>query len=349
MAELQPPLPARRAAGLRLARLGLAAGLAGLGGGALPWLGGCSSTAMAPRRASASEQPQAVAPGVFLLQGAGGEIGPENLGRIGNIAFIVGPRGVLVVNCGVSLRQGQAALAAIRRHTSQPIRQLLLTHVRQEFLFGAAAFQDQGIPVLMHPAAARLMAARCETCLKALVRALGAEEMQGSRVVKPEQLLDLRDPDAPTGLADIGRPVRLLAAGPGGHSSGPGDVAVLDDSSQCLIAGGWLDAQSIPDVQDADFAGWRQALARVDALRPRHIVPGHGPAADAGLVPQNLRYLAQLEARTAELLQAGVALSDVPDRCSLPEFASWDQYDNIHRRNAALVFLRQERAMMLRP
>lgn len=330
----------------RLHRRALLAAAGALAGSCLG-LAGCASPAARP--ALASDEAQELAPGVFMLRGASGEIGPDNLGRTGNVGFIVGPGGVIVVDCGVSARHGRAVLAAIRRRTALPIRQLVLTHVRQEFLFGAAAFEAEGIPVLMHRSAARLMAARCETCLKTLIRVLGADEMAATRVIRPQLLVDPAEAGAPALLADIGRPLRLLAAGRDGHSSGPGDLALLDERSGTLLAGGWLDADTIPDVQDADFNGWREALATAAQLKPQVIIPGHGPAAGPGLIATIARYLDQLEARTAELLQAGTALSEVADETRLPEFAGWDQYDSIHRRNASVVFLRQERALMLRP
>ena len=68
-----------------------------------------------------------------------------------------------------------------------------------------------------------------------------------------------------TSLDLIGRPVRVLHFG---HSSGPGDIAVLDERSGTLFAGGLLDQQRIPDVQDGDLAGWRRAL-RAPAQRCR--------------------------------------------------------------------------------
>lgn len=303
-------------------------------------LGGCASPA--PAGPTAAQQ---VAPGVYVLRGQAGEIDPANLGRTANIGFIVGPQGVLAIDSGVSRRQGEAMLAAIRRVTPLPIRQLVLTHVRQEFLFGAAAFQAAGVPTTMHPAAARLMAGRCEGCLKTLQRVLGADEMQGTRVIKPEHLLD---PDTQAFDAGIGRPVRLLAWGPGGHSSGPGDLAVLDETTGTLFAGGLVDADTVPDVQDADFTGWRAGLAGLQALAPQRIVPGHGPLVGNEQMLRIARYLDQLERRTAQLLDAGAALSDVADATQLEEFAGWDQYDTIHRRNASVVFLRHERALMLR-
>jgi glyoxylase-like metal-dependent hydrolase (beta-lactamase superfamily II) len=308
-------------------------------------LQGARASPPASGSAPAAEQ---VAPGVYVVRGSGGEVGPDNRGRIGNAGFIVGESGVLAIDSGVSRRHGSELLAAIRQVTALPVRRLVLTHVRQEFVFGASAFQDAGIPVTMHVSAARLMASRCEGCLKTLQRVVGSDEMAGSRVIRPD---DPFDPSVPTFApfgASIGRAVRLLAFGPADHSSGPGDLAVLDETTGTLFAGGLLDADSIPDVQDADFSGWRQALAALREMPLKRIVPGHGPVSSPPLIMTNLRYLDQLEARTAALLQAGTPLSDVADETRLPDYATWDQYDTIHRRNASIVFLRQERAMMLR-
>jgi glyoxylase-like metal-dependent hydrolase (beta-lactamase superfamily II) len=290
---------------------------------------------------------QPVAPGVWMARGSGGEVDPANRGRIGNAAVIAGPRGALVIDSGVSRRHGQALLEAARRVVTQPLRALLLTHVRQEAVFGAAAFQDAGLPVAMHPAAARLMRARCEGCLKTLQRVLGAAEMAGSRVVVPDRLVEAGD--AALG-ALIGRPLRLLAFGPQAQSSGPGDLAVWDEASGTLVAGGLLDAETVPDVQDADFAGWRQALAALAHLPGlRQIVPGHGPLAPPVQIGRIAAYLDALEARTAALLAAGTPLSEVADATDLPAFAAWDQYDTVHRRNASIVYLRQERELLRRP
>jgi hypothetical protein len=192
------------------------------------------------------------------------------------------------------------------------------------------------------------MAARCENCLKTLKKLLGDDEMAGSRVVRPDRLLDDL-PAAEATLAQLtGRRIRLLAYGPDGHSSGPGDLAVLDDASATLFAGGLMDERSIPDVQDGRPEGWHAALDALQALPLARIVPGHGPVATPALVARTRRYLDQLDTRIAALLAAGTPLSDVADAATLPEFADWDQFETIHRRNASIVFLRQERALLLR-
>ncbi len=284
-----------------------------------------------------------IAAGVYLLPGLPGEVDANTLGRVGNAGFIVGSRGVLAIDTGTSYLHGRALLDAIRRVTDRPVRMAIVTHTRQEFLFGGAAFREQGIPIAMHSDAAGLMASRCETCLKTLRTTLGEDAMRGTAMYKPD--VRFTDPSRVEAAALIGRPVQVLFFG---HSSGPGDVAVFDTATGALFAGGLLDAKRIPDVIDSDLRGWAAALRSLQALPLKVIVPGHGSAGPMRVVDEVERYLGDLEDRARTLLKAGVPLSEVADATNLPDFAAWDQYDTVHRRNAAIVYLRVEREQLLK-
>lgn len=310
-------------------RLCLLPALAGLA--ALP---GCAASGGA-----GAPPPSEIAPGVYLLPGVPGDVDAATLGRVGNAGFVVGDRGVLAVDTGTSFRHGERRVEAIRSATDRPLLRAVVTHVRQEFLFGAGAYRRHGAEMAMHSEAARLMAQRCETCLATLRRVLGEDEMRGTAMWQPDLRFD--------GSHDVdlgGRRVRVLHFG---ASSGPGDVAVLDLRTRVVFAGGLLDDRRIPDVQDGDLAGWRRALAALRALRPARIVPGHGAVGGPALIEPVERYLAQLEDRVRGLLDEGAGLSEVADRAALPAFAGWDQYGTVHRRNASSLFLRLERARFL--
>jgi len=307
-----------------------------------------AAAASAPARAADARAPAAPPPielaaGVYMVAGSSGEPDAGNLGRVGNAGFIVGRTGVLAIDTGTSYLHGRALLDAIRSVTDRPVRMAIITHTRQEFLFGAAAFREQGIPIVMQQAAAGLMASRCEGCLATLRTTLGDEAMRGTTMFVPDR--SFVDPSEVDAAAPIGRPIQLLYYG---HSSGPGDIAVYDPRTRTLFAGGLLDAQRIPDVIDADLAGWGDALRSLQALPLDVIVPGHGPAGSKRIITQVERYLDQLGARARALLKAGAPLSEVPDATALPEFASWDQYDTVHRRNASIVFLRYEREQLIK-
>jgi glyoxylase-like metal-dependent hydrolase (beta-lactamase superfamily II) len=309
------------------------AGTALLAGGA---------AAAAPRDASPVEAARAVevAAGVYMVQGARGEVDTDNLGRIGNAGFIVGDTGVVAIDTGTSYRHGVALLALIRRLTDKPVRLALITHTRQEFLFGATAYREQAIPIRMQRQAAGLMQARCERCLKTLNQVLGIDAMQGTAMFKPDQEFEQSH-----SIDMIGRRIQVLYYG---HSSGPGDVAVLDVQSGVLFAGGLLDHLRIPDVQDSNLDGWTRALQALRDLPIKAVVPGHGPVASVKVIDTIDRYLAQLRGRLLELLRSGAALSEVPDATVLPEFALWDQYETIHRRNASILFVRFERDQLFK-
>lgn len=306
-------------------------GLAGM-------IGGCGAAPLRPGALPAP--PVEVASGVWMLPGAGGAADEGNLGRIGNAGFVVGGRGVVVVDTGTSFRHGEALLAAIAQVTALPVRLAIVTHTKPEFLFGGGAFQARGIPVAMHSRTARLMASRCETCLKTLHQTVGDAPLEGTAMYRPDQEFDAsHDTDA------AGRPLRVLHFG---HSSGPGDVAVLDAASGVLFAGGLLDAGRVPDIQDSDLEGWKRALQALRALPLTRVVPGHGPASPPALAGRVEGYLVDLESKVRALLAGGVSLLDVPDAADLPAYRGWDQYDTVHRRNAAVAFLRFERELLFK-
>lgn len=308
-------------------------------------LGAAASTALsacagAPA-ADAVPRPQPLGDGVYLLPGRPGAAEPGNLGRVGNAGFIVGPDGVLAIDTGTSRAHGEAILAAIRGVTDKPVRLALVTHTRPEFLFGGNAFQAAGIPVAMHARTARLMASRCETCLKQLQLTVGDAPMRGTTMYKPD-----RQYETPFEVEGLGRLVRVQYFG---HSSGPGDIAVHDLRSGVVFCGGLLDVRRIPDIQDSELPGWHQALAALRRLEPRRVVPGHGAADGPQAIDAVDAYLTQLEASARSLVERGVSLIDVSDEIALTQYSGWDQYDTIHRRNASIAYLRIEREQFFKP
>jgi glyoxylase-like metal-dependent hydrolase (beta-lactamase superfamily II) len=164
--------------------------------------------------------------------------------------------------------------------------------------------------------------------------------MQGSDMYTAEQTFD----DSHL-LTLAGRPVRVLYLG---HSSGPGDIAVLDESTGVLFAGGLADHLHIPDIQDAVLPAWREALSTLAQLPLRVVVPGHGPVATPAALLAVDRYLVELEQRVRQLVTEGSSLLDAPDATELPAFAAWDQYDLIHRRNVSVAYLRFERELLFK-
>ena len=296
-----------------------------------------------PRALAADAAPPAavrVAQGVYVVRGTGGQPERANRGRVANAAFVVGDHGVVVVDSGGSYRHGEAIVAAVRRATALPIRLAILTHPSQEVVFGAAAFEARGIPVLMHRDAAMLVASRCDTCLRRLEETLGPAEMAGTRVVVPERTI------AGTTFLDTGG-TRLLLIAPR-RSSAPGALAVLDQRSGTLIAGSLVPVARIPDTRDSDGTDWRAALATLRATRCRRLVPAYGPVGDCEAIDAADRYFATLDDCVRKAFAAGTGLAEIGAVCDMPAFAEWDGYATLHGANASRAFLRVEHEALTR-
>jgi glyoxylase-like metal-dependent hydrolase (beta-lactamase superfamily II) len=295
-----------------------------------------ASACAAPDVRVAQPAPALVTAGVYVLLGIGGEITPDNGGRIANIAFLVGSRGIVVVNTGASYREGEEIIEAAKSISDRPILLAILTHPGQDAIFGAAAFQARGIPVLAHRSSAELIAARCDACLSNLRSTLGEHRMAGTRVIEPDRLIT-----GDVTLDLIGRPLRLIAPA---WSSAPGAIAVFDEATSTLIAGSLVSINRIPDMRDADPKAWRDALVDMETTRCRHLVPGYGPVGTCADVAAFGQYFAELESRVDALMREGVSLAELRNRCDLPQFARWDQYETLHPQNANRTYLRLERS-----
>lgn len=256
---------------------------------------------------------EVIAPGVFALIGRGGVTDADNEGRVANVAFVVGPRGVVVVDSGACARQGEDIIDAVARVTPRPILLLVLTHAGQEAVFGAAAFQAHGIPVLMHRDAAVLMASRCETCLRVLRETLGEQTIKGTRIVTPDRVVATSQP-----IDLIGGRLRLIVP----HSpAGARILAVLDEATRTLLTGSLVTIGEVPDLRDAEGVGWRDTLALLVATGCRHLVPGYGRPGTCADIADVDRYFVALDRRVRDIVAAGLGLSDAAAQADLREFA----------------------------
>ncbi|MDP3295699.1 MAG: MBL fold metallo-hydrolase [Nevskia sp.] len=275
-----------------------------------------------------------LADGVFADLGSFDAITPANRGEIANSGLIVGNRGALAIDSGVSQVHGQRLHAAWKTCSDRPIEALLLTQPIQEFLFGAGAFRAHGVPVLASPEAAKLMRQRCENCLTHLRELLPGGLMKGTVLIAPDRDVDVRAP------IDLGeRQVTLID---GGQATTPGTLAVFDRQSGTLFAGGLIASQRIPSLRDARVANW---IATLDVLRKlplKHIVPGFGPVGDQRQIDAMQRYLRQIDATVRSEYQRGASLLEASASVRLPEFAGWQQYDLIHPQNVQYLYRQLE-------
>ena len=289
---------------------------------------------------------QQVADGVYVLAGANGLPDRDNQGRVGNLGFLVGDSGVVVIDTGSSRARGKELLAAIAAVTPLPVKAVLITHPAQEFLFGIAAFTDRGIPVYAHPDTPRLMRQRCDHCLETLNALLGERRMLGTRLDAPAVL--------PQALPAFdwqpgGRALDVHAGPPGAV---PGNLWIRDRRTGVVFSGALLSVLRVPAVQDTRPADWQAALQTLLQSDISLVVPAYGPVAArhaaAGQVPLAdavsalAGYLAALDRTARQLYQQDVGLAGLGDAGELRDYADWASYPANHRLNVFYRYLQLE-------
>lgn len=279
-------------------------------------------------------RPVQIAPGVYAMLGSGDAVAPRNHGIVANNGFVVGKRGVVVIDTGASYRYGRAMIEAIRRVTPLPIELVVITHQAPEFVFGAAAFRDAGVPILAHRRTAELIAARCSICLTNLRRTLGEEEMSGSRVTVPDRTVE-----ATTRIDAGDRQLDLLYFG---TAATPGDLAVRDAQTGVLFAGALVSVGRIPELRNESIPGWLAALDRIHALDVNEVVPGFGPVVKPDRIDSVGQYLRELDRGVHEAYGAGVGLTDARTQVQTPNFRHWKLYSVAHPQNVQRVYLQLE-------
>lgn len=125
---------------------------------------------------------RALAPGVWVVEGANADFSPANGCNIINTGFIATGAGVLVLNTGPSKRYGEQLRALIAKTTSEPVVQVIHLNLHPDYFLGNQAFAD--VPRLATDTTRAGMAREAKAYEVNLYRLCG-DWMKGTEAVLP--------------------------------------------------------------------------------------------------------------------------------------------------------------------
>ena len=278
-------------------------------------------------------QARALAPGVWVVEGANADFSRANGCNIINTAFIATGDGVLVINSGPSRRYGEALRTLIARTTDEPIRELVQLNLHPDHGLGHQAFAD--VP-RRATAATRAGVQREGKAFEDNLYRLCGDWMAGTALLPP-------DSPVPLGRQRMGRR-ELEWIELQGHTGS--DLVLVDHTSGIVFAGGLVFRDRIPTTPHARLDEWQRSLDALQAVLPPHavLVPSHGPVrADAAALDQTRGYLQWLQGHLRAAAARGLDVNELLKHGLPAPFASWAAADTEYVRNLSHLYPAAER------
>jgi glyoxylase-like metal-dependent hydrolase (beta-lactamase superfamily II) len=223
----------------------------------------------------------------------------DDVPLVPNVGIIIGTRGTLVIDTGLGPRNGKTIVREVAKVSKNADLYLAVTHVHPEHDLGAQAF----------PASTKVIRSRGQDQDIAEFGLQVAKTFASQSPVRAELLKDAtyRKTDIAfegSRTLDLGGvQVHMTAVGPM-HTRGDTVFFVDDDST--LFAGDVV-MSALPAFASpySSVRAWLAALDRLEAMKPKVIVPSHGRLVDSAAIGKYRDYLSAVQSRVRELKQQG--------------------------------------------
>jgi glyoxylase-like metal-dependent hydrolase (beta-lactamase superfamily II) len=273
---------------------------------------------------------------VYAIVGPLGQRSPDNDGLNANFGFVVTPQGVILIDSGASKLGAEKLATAIRAVTDRPVRWVVNTGGQDHRWLGNAHFAAQGAEIIALARTAATQAQSGDQQLANLGRFLG------DRLAGTTPLPAVRRPDGEAVTLELGGETLELAYTDAHY---PGDARVWLPKHRVAFTGDLVYVDRLLGVlPGSSVKKGQQAFRALEALNPKHIVPGHGRVCD----------LAQARRESGDYYdflvhKVGSAAQDMEPMdatlakyADLPPFRHLQNYGELHRANMNRAFVEFE-------
>ena len=218
----------------------------------------------------------------------------NNVGMVPNVGIVVGSRATLVVDTGLGARNGQTVMKEVAKVSKNDELYLVTTHFHPEHDLGAQGFPAHTTMIRSQDQVKEIAEQGLETAKRfSGFSPLHAELLQGAEFRKADITFDKEH------TIDLGGvQVRVIAMG---YNHTRGDTATFVEPDGVLFSGD-VSMSALPAAGgNSSIATWIASQDRFAALKPRHVVPSHGPMGDASMIARNRDFLIAVRTRAAAL------------------------------------------------
>jgi cyclase len=243
-----------------------------------------------------------------------------------NAMAIVTSQGVVVVDTGNNQPETRNLLKSIQSVTAQPIRYVVITQNHGDHIGGTTLFSPPAT-VIVHDKVAKTLAAMKPYQIKSW-RKRFAERTDALKDANPIDTV-MSFPDHMT-LYLGGKVIELIYVD---DTYNIGDVAVWLPQDGVLHASFAGYKERHPDIRP-DYShgttwGMLKQLEALIALKPKIVVPAHGPVGDVKDLTAMVDYLLLARQKVRAMMDQGTPLAEIEKKFDMHEYKGWDRDEHL--------------------
>ncbi len=239
-----------------------------------------------------------------------------------NALVVVTSQGVVVVDTANNPPETRKLQNFIKSVTSQPVRYVIISQNHGDHTGGTPLFAPPA-NVIVHDRVAKEWTAWKPYQIKSWRKRFRE---------RTDALKDVRPIDSVISFSDRmtlklgGKTIELIYVD---DPYNPGDIAIWLPKEGAMHAGfvGYIDRHPDirPDYSHGTTAGMLKQLELLSALRPKVMIPAHGPLGDVKDLYRLTDYLLLARSKVRTMMDKGLSLEDIKKQFNMNEFQGWDR------------------------
>lgn len=272
----------------------------------------------------------------YVIAGANDDFSIENGCNIINTGFLLKDGKAVVINTGTSRLYGEQQRALIESLGPKvSIEQVIALNLHPDYFMGNQAYD----PEVLAATAITTRGIRAEgpSYEDNLYRLCG-DWMKATEMVAPTQTIE---PEAVNTL--LGKGVQVLELE--GHTDS--DLVIFDKENGVLWAGGLVFHQRIITTPHATLKPWLESLKVLKALKPKVVIPSHGPVGwGSAAIDETIDFVQWLDGHLTSAAEAGLTMNELLKLGVPTRFQGFAAYPAEYLRNITHLYPKYEKAVM---
>jgi len=274
-------------------------------------------------------KPKKVADNVWCFFGALEKPTKENAGNMANNCYIKTNEGYLVMDTGPSYQFAKQAYEAMQKIEPLPVKYIVNSHEHDDHWLGNDFYKKKFGTTLIGPESINVNYKDGDKTR--MYNVLPPNAIEGTHIIKLDKIVKKRET-----LVFGGEKFDIIPMDVKAHTGD--DVFIYMPERKVLFAGDLVMNGRITSNRHGSVMGQLKALAMMQKLDWKVLVPGHGFITDATAMDEANLYFKLTKERVLKAIEEGVDATEINEVVKLIEFKDKAMYDILNAQNIGYAF-----------